>query len=425
MKIKVTEKSYNEVLALPKEKREKPKRPNIFFRSLLKAVCFPELKKVRFTYTEKGLERLGKNEPCLFLMNHSSFIDLKIAESVLYPRPLNVVCTSDGFVGKKHLMRCIGCIPAQKFTTDFPLIKDIIYTLKTLKSSVLMYPEASYSFDGTTTHLPENLGGLVKKLRAPVVMITACGAFGRDPLYNGLQLRKVKISATFEYLISPDDCERMTSDEINGILKEKFNLDYFKWQKDNKIKITEPFRADNLERVLYKCSNCGSEGTTVGKGVYLTCTECHKRWYFDEYGDLDDGNTKISVPEWSKMQRDSVRAEIESGIYSLDAEVDIYVLKGSKSIYKVGTGKLTHGKDGFHLTGCNGTLDYHQKPPASYSLYSDFYWYEIGDMICIGNGEMLYYCFPKDKRISVAKVRTASEELYKTAMKKRSFSGER
>ena len=82
-------------------------------------------------------------------------------------------------------------------------------------------------------------------------------------------------------------------------------------------------------------------------------------------------------------------------------------------IYKVGSGRLHHGTDGFHLTGCDGKLDYSQKPSASYSLYSDYYWYEVGDMICIGNTEVLYYCFPKEGGDIVAKTRLATEELYK------------
>ena len=79
----------------------------------------------------------------------------------------------------------------------------------------------------------------------------------------------------------------------------------------------------------------------------------------------------------------------------------------------VGEGVLTHTGDGFHLTGCGGALDYRQKPLASYSLYSDYYWYELGDMICIGNPDVLYYCFPKNSGDIVAKTRLAAEELYK------------
>ena len=89
MKIKVKEMSYNQVLALPVEKHIRPQRPNILFRTLLKLLSLPELWATHFTWEKEGMERLGKGEPCLILMNHSSFIDLKIAASMLYPKPFN------------------------------------------------------------------------------------------------------------------------------------------------------------------------------------------------------------------------------------------------------------------------------------------------------------------------------------------------
>ena len=82
-------------------------------------------------------------------------------------------------------------------------------------------------------------------------------------------------------------------------------------------------------------------------------------------------------------------------------------------VYSVGEGVLTHNTDGFHLVGCDGKLDYKQSPVASYSVNSDFYWYEIGDIICIGDSKTLYYCFPKTEQDVVAKTRLAAEELYK------------
>ena len=83
-----------------------------------------------------------------------------------------------------------------------------------------------------------------------------------------------------------------------------------------------------------------------------------------------------------------------------------------KKIYMVGEGRLIHNADGFTLTGCDGKLSYSHPPLSSYGLYADYYWYEIGDVICIGNKERLYYCFPKSKSI-VAKARLAAEELYR------------
>lgn len=69
------------------------------------------------------------------------------------------------------------------------------------------------------------------------------------------------------------------------------------------------------------------------------------------------------------------------------------------------------------MTGCNGRLDINTTVRESYSLYSDYFWYEIGDVICIGNGDLLYYCFPEDKKVNVAKARLAAEELYKLEAK--------
>ena len=83
-----------------------------------------------------------------------------------------------------------------------------------------------------------------------------------------------------------------------------------------------------------------------------------------------------------------------------------------KAIYMIGGGHLRHDSDGFMLCSDDGSLCYAQSPLACYSLYSDYYWYEIADMVCIGNNDELYYCFPKTK-IPVAKARLAAEELYK------------
>lgn len=416
MKIKVTEKSYEEVAAMPVPAHRKPKKPAKIFRVLLKTLSKADLKKTNFKLTTEGMEKLGKEEPCLFLMNHSSFIDLEIAATILYPRPFQIVCTSDGFVGKDGLMRAIGCIPTKKFITDTGLVKDMVYSFKTLKSSVLMYPEASYSFDGTATPLPESLGKLLKLCKVPVVMIRTFGAFARDPLYNNLQIRKVDVSAKITYLLSPEEIEMKKPGELSAILTEAFSFDNFRWQQENGVKITEPFRADYLHRVLYKCPICKDETGMEGKGIHITCKKCNAKYELTEEGRLsavDDRTGFDHIPDWYRWERDCVRKELEDGTYRLDTEVEICILKDSKSIYKVGDGRLVHTAEGFHLTGCDGKLDYAQKPAASYSLYSDYYWYELGDVICIGNHDMLYYCFPKDAGISVAKARLAAEELYK------------
>lgn len=416
MKIKIIKKSYSEIVALPPAKRFIPKKPDVFFRSLLKLVSLPDLMATHFRCEKVGMDRLGKNQPCLFLMNHSSFIDLEIAASILYPRPFNIVATTDSFVGKAWLMRQIGCIPTKKFVSDIGLIRDMKYTLEKLHSSVVMYPEASYSFDGTATVLPDSLGGCLKLLGVPVVMIRTYGAFTRDPLYNGLQRRKIRVSAEMKYLLSPEQIKDASAEELNEILRREFSIDNFKWQRENEIRIKEAFRADYLDRALYKCPHCKTEGEMLGKGITLKCNECGTEYEMDELGALKATNADTAfshVPDWYAWQRECVREQIERGEYKLETPVRILMGVDTKHIYDVGEGVLTHSADGFHLAGCDGQLDYKQKPQATYSLYSDFNWYEVGDVICIGNSKALYYCLPQSPDVPVAKVRIAAEELYK------------
>ena len=417
MKIRIVKKSYEEVIALPKPPHQKPKKPNILFRTLIRVLAIKDLLPAKFTYQKKDLERAGKG-PYLILMNHSCFLDLEIASRIFYPMAYSIVTTTDGFVGKNWLMRQIGCMPTQKFVSDLGLIRDMDYMLKKKKTSVLMYPEAGYSFDGCATPLPRKMGGLLKLLNVPVLFVRTDGAFLRTPLYNELKNRKVNVSATVSCLLTPEEIANRSVEELDAVLDEAFGFDQFKWQRENNVRITETDRADGLERVLYKCPHCLAEGKTRGKGDTLTCHACGKQYRLTELGQMEatEGETEFShIPDWFRWERACVREELERGEYILDTDVEIGMIVDRKALYMVGEGHLTHTRDGFTLTGCDGKLSYTQSPLASYGLNSDYYWYEIGDMISIGNRDCLYYCFPKAEGV-VAKTRLAAEELFKLAM---------
>ena len=423
MKTTVVNKGYEEVLALKKEKPFKPMKQSMFFRVILKIASSFDLKATNFKCNRIGMEKLKKDEPCLILMNHSSFIDLEIVASVLYPRKFNIVATTDSFMGiMKWVMRWIGCIPTRKFVTDSKLIRDMLYCINDLRSSVVMYPEASYSFDGKATPLPDSIGRCIKMLGVPVVMIRTYGAFARQPLYNCLRRRKVDVSADVKYLLSAQEVAVKGADDINEIIKQEFDFDNFRWQQENRVCIDDADRAEGLNRVLYKCPHCMTESKMVGKGVTLTCEHCGKVYELTQYGYLRalDGETKFDhVPDWYQWERECVRKEIENDTYQLKVPVDICMMADMNGIYRVGEGVLEHTKEGFHLTGCNDKLDYSQKATASYSLYADYYWYEIGDVICIGDNKISYYCFPKVAGDIVAKTRLATEEMYKMAKEAR------
>ena len=420
MKTTVKTMDYDKVMAMPRYAHKPPRKPNIFWRTLIRLLTIVGMAGTKFTYESQRMELLGKDEPCLILMNHSCFLDMQIAHRILFPRAFNIVCTTDALVGlfgiMKWVIRAIGGIPTQKFVTDLGLVRDMQYCFKELGTSVLMYPEAGYSLDGRATVLPRKMGVLLKKFDVPVVMIETFGAFSRNPLYNELQVRRcVPVSARVRLLYTREEIQEKTVKELSDGLDEAFGFDHFRWQKEQGLEIHDDFRADGLHRILYQCAHCGAEGEMEGRGTTLTCRHCGKTWELTPLGELKalEGETEFShIPDWFDWQRQQVRQALLADAYRLDTEVDIALLVNYDAIYKVGEGRLIHDRQGFTLTGCDGRLHYTQKPLTSYSLNADYYWYEMGDIISIGGSDCLYYCFPKEKAM-VAKARLAAEELYK------------
>ena len=432
MKISVKNMDYEKAMARPRPEHKNPKKCNFFWRTLIQGLTYIGMAGAGFTYETERMELLSRDEPCLILMNHSCFLDMQIAHRILYPRHFSIIATSDSFVGLGGLMnwvmRQIGCFPTQKFVTDLRLIGDMQYCFRELKTSVLMYPEASYSFDGTCTPLPRKMGVILKKLDVPVVMIETFGAFSRNPLYNELQVRKgVKVSARAKLLYTREEIKEKSVQELSDGLDAAFGFDHFHWQKENNVEIHDDFRADGLSRILYKCPHCGGEGKMEGRGIHLTCQGCGKRWELMPLGELKalEGETEFShIPDWYAWERQQVRQEILEGTYRLDVGVKIGMLVDTQNIYMVGEGRLTHdAENGFTLTGCDGKLSYTQKPQACYGLYADYYWYEIADVVCIGNNDVLYYCFPRESGDIVAKTRLATEEMYKLYKSRKQRSG--
>lgn len=417
MKIKTLTKSYDEVMAIKPPKHFKPMKTNLFWQTLIKIISAPALISSHFTHKKIGMEKLGKNEPALILMNHAGFTDFEIAYSVLYPRKFNTVAAFETFMGLDWIMKPIGCFSTRKYVTEPQLIRDIKHCLVNNKSSVLMFPEAVYTLDGTCVTLPVSLAKLIKLLQVPLCMLQTNGVYLHVPAYGYVVNRDVPIHAELRYVLSPDEIKQMSVQEIQEVIDREFSFDDFRWQKENNIVVDEPFRADGLHKILYKCPHCQQEGKMESSGIHLTCTACGKKWELTELGYLKalEGETYFDhVPDWYKWERQCVRQEILDGSYGFDVPCDIMMIVDTKALYKVGSGRLSHNmEEGFHLTGCDGKLDYRQSSDSMYTCEAIPYWYQIDDVIGMGDHHALYYAFPTEQKQVVGKVKLATEEIFK------------
>ena len=90
------------------------------------------------------------------------------------------------------------------------------------------------------------MGKLVKKNKVPVVVLLNHGHYLNAPFWDFRQYRKVPFYSTMKQILTVEQIEEMTADEINEVIREEMYYDDHRWQKENNIKITEDFRADGL-----------------------------------------------------------------------------------------------------------------------------------------------------------------------------------
>ena len=363
--------------------------------------------------------------PYMLLSNHMYFIDFEICAMATFPHRVNNVVSIDGYYRRPWLMELIGAICTRKFTSDLHLIKSINRVLK--RGDILsMYPEARYSPCGTQSYLPESLGKLIKLNKVPVVVMLHHGNHLNSPFWNFRKKRKVAHYATMTQILTAEQIKEMSVDEINAVLHQAFKYDDYLYQKEAGIKITEPYRAEGLHKVLYQCPHCLAESKMASSGSEIHCTACGKSWVWKETGELvaTTGETEFShIPEWFEWEREQVRKQVQSGEYCFSDEVDVYSLPRCWKFEHLGKAKLTHDcENGFILEGFYNGEDYHiQRLPLeinSLHIEYDYCYIKPFDCVDISTENDSFYCYPTKENV-VTKLAFATEEIYKLNLQRK------
>lgn len=367
----------------------------------------------------------GLKPPYMMLSNHMYFIDFELAAMGTLPHRVNNVVSIDGYYRRPWLMELIGAICTRKFTMDLHLVKSINKVLK--RGDILsMYPEARYTPCGTLNYLPESLGKLIKHNKVPVVAVVHHGNHLHSPFWNFRKKRKVPLYTTMTQILTAEQIKEMSVDEINAALKEGLDYDDYKYQKDKGIRITEPFRAEGLHKVLYQCPHCKAEHEMASQGTQLYCKKCGKRWNLNEDGTLSalSGETEFShVPDWFAWERTQVEAQIVAGTYAFEDEVEVYSMPRCWKFEKLGRARLRHTmEEGFVLEGHYNGADYRiqRQPVQTNSLHIeyDYCYLKPEDCVDISTENDSFYCYPLTRTDVVTKLAFATEILYQRARNK-------
>ncbi|MDR0849925.1 MAG: hypothetical protein LBN07_00360 [Christensenellaceae bacterium] len=384
---------------------------SIWFIGLMSRILLRKQKRKLEKFNMEGLK-----PPYLMLCNHNQFMDFEIAALATFPRRMNSVASLDAYVVYPPLIRNIGSIPKRKFTNNTMIIRQIKHTLTKYKNITTLYPEARYNPSGATAKMPDSLYKMIKLLGLPVVVLKMLGHHLQYPDWADKK-RKVPVYASMTQVLSTSDIKTKKIDEIKQIVLGAFEYNDYDYQLKNNIKITEPFRAEGLHKILYQCKSCGQEFGMTSEDSFLRCNKCSQEWQLRTDGQLEDRSGKtLSIPEWYDWEREQVKEQIMTGAYKFEEENMLaFSMPHPKKMIPIGSVNFRHDNSGFKVSGSFNGQDFEivKEPLENYAVHVEYStpFLKRHDIVSFSDNNDSYFFVSKTPE-RIQKISLATEELY-------------
>ena len=251
-------------------------------------------------------------------------------------------------------------IPKKNYSADKLSIRAVSEVIKK-GGCVTFAPEGLASDYGGNKPIVPGTSKMFKHFKVPVYLCYLEGQYLQNTKVC-LDERLGETHATMSLLFSKDDVERLSVEEMDDIINEKFRRNEYAWNAEKKIKWDTKGRiCYRLEDFCYKCPKCGKEFTMKGEGDKITCSNCGNGATMDDYYQFHPFENAVipaSPFEWAENERKDIIKEIrENPDYCLEDDCQLgnlneYKLVGNnKTSFIVGEGKLRIDHKGLHYKG--------------------------------------------------------------------------
>lgn len=326
--------------------------------------------------------------PYLLLSNHESFIDffnLNYISNLKSPAYVynRYYLTSPLFnIMQKHC----GFIPRRLCADDPEANAKIESTIKQ-GFPVVMFPEERLSPDGRSVSFARKDAEFYKKLDVDIVLVKIDGGYYAHPKWRRRKYSS-DIKVTVERVLKRGEIASMTTDELNSIIRDTLYND----ASLSNVSYRQNGKANGLERVLYRCADCGELYKTSGRGNDFRCTSCGKVHTLDKkYHFTDDYK---SIAGYYEAIRKLEEKEIDS--LELKANVKMKVYSDKLRVSKSENGVCTLDKDYFKYKSATEEFSIPVKdiPALVYKTGKRFELYHDGK---------LHFFYPSENRNQVAR----------------------
>jgi len=303
----------------------KIKKPNTIIYFIVFIIIYP-LMKLLFRLKVDRSDYDPPGGPVIVVSNHESFMDFLVVMLSVYPLKVNAVTARKFFLYKPlhKLLPLMGCIPKNLFDPDVQSIIGI-KTVLNRGDNILLYPEGRCSSDGVYAGIHKSTGKLIKKLTVPVIGCYIEGSYKCMPFWrDGIRTGNVKI--TIKNLISSDEFQSLTVNEINNIFDEY--LSGKKASADHKTLRTRGIKrlAEGLQNILYWCPKCNSEFKTETKGCRIQCMICNNAADLDRDMIFNPSPGSIipkTIHDWFKEQAHYEAKKLHVDMEPITARVNV------------------------------------------------------------------------------------------------------
>ena len=359
----------------------------------------------RAHYVEDELyDKLGSlSGPKIYLSNHLSPYDVYHCYKMVNPdRPAligNRYFTR--FKSTRFLINHLGFVPKSLFNPDLEAIKKIIKHIKD-DTSIMMFPEARLSIDGTTNTLTRGTASLLKKLGVTIVILNVSGNYFANSKIR-MAKRRCHVQVEIKRIIEKDELSNLECNELDDILVKELAHNEFEYAKD--FNYRDKNKAENLDAVLYHCPHCGKYFTMKASGNRISCTSCGFHLDIDNHFAFSENEYGLNnIHEYyeyiKEVERDRIKKLDSNVIITQEVVVKKISFESPKNDV-LGEGICEVTTSGFKFTGViageqvSFAHTFESLQALAFSVNEEYECYY---------DNVLYYFYPKDDKRTCTRV---------------------
>lgn len=283
--------------------------------------------KVKYGFTAK-VNKLEKGKSHVILCNHTTFADQFMVGSY-FNRPLYFI-SSDDLLNKwtgKYLIWMLGMIPKAKSSKDLSAVRNARKVVME-GGNVMVFPEGNRTYSGELCYVDIAIAKFCKMLKSDIVIYNLIGGYGVLPRFAN-RLRKGKMRGEVREIIPASEAAEMETQALYERIITAMSVE----EPKQNYKAND--RAENVERAVYICPNCGGMDCIKSKGNTVSCANCDLEVEYNEDMSLTckKGNFNFkTIAEWYLWQRGEAIARFsgENDVVWKNSNLQLFQVENKK-----------------------------------------------------------------------------------------------